>query len=177
MLHYFAYGSNLHPVRLTERVPSARFVGAVGLVHHDLAFHTISHDGSAKCNLLHTGADSDLVHGAIYQLAPEHKALLDEYEGRGSGYMDKPLQVQHQGQDYSCFTYLAQPSYIVDHLQPYHWYKKLVLLGAHYLQFPQSYLASIESIKSIDHPDLSRRKEPEVLIKKILDFSSRDQSN
>ena len=113
MLHYFAYGSNLHPVRLTERVPSAKFVGTVELAHHDLAFHKKSHDGSGKCNLLHTGAESDRVHGAIYTLDPEHKALLDRYEGKGAGYMDSPLQVQHQGQSYSCFTYLAQSSYIV----------------------------------------------------------------
>ena len=164
MLHYFAYGSNLHPVRLTERVPSAKFVGAVELAYHNLAFHKKSHDGSGKCNLLHTGAEFDLVHGAIYQLDSEHKALLDKYEGKGSGYTDKPLKVQHQGQDYSCFTYLAQPSHIVDHLQPYHWYKKLVLLGARYLQFPHSYLAAIESIKSFDDPDASRRKEHDVLI-------------
>ena len=170
MLHYFAYGSNLHPVRLTERVPSTKFVGTVKLTHHDLAFHKKSHDGSGKCNLLYTGSESDRVHGAIYELDPGHKALLDRYEGKGSGYMDSPLKVQHQGQNYSCFTYLAQPSHIVDHLQPYHWYKKLVLLGAGYCQFPDSYLAAIESVKSIDDPDESRRKEHDVLIKKILRF-------
>ena len=36
MLHYFAYGSNLHPVRLKERVPSIKLVGTVELAHHDL---------------------------------------------------------------------------------------------------------------------------------------------
>lgn len=174
MLHYFAYGSNLHPVRLKERVPSIKLVGTVELAHHDLAFHKKSHDGSAKCNLLHTGVDSDRVHGAIYQLDPGHKTLLDWYEGKGSGYMDSPLKVQYQGQNYSCFTYIAQPSHIVDHLQPYHWYKKLVLLGARYCQFPHSYLAAIESVKSIDDPDLSRTNEHDVLIKKILRF--RDDS-
>ena len=75
-----------------------------------------------------------------------------------------------QGKSYNCFTYLAQPSHIVDHLQPYHWYKKLVLLGARYYQFPHSYLAAIESVKSIDDPDESRRKQHDVLIKKILRF-------
>ena len=170
MPNYFAYGSNLHPVRLTERVPSAKFVGTVELAHHDLAFHKKSNDGSAKCNLLHTGAESDRVHGAMYTLDHEHKALLDRYEGKGSGYMDSPLKVQYQGQSCSCFTYLAQPSHIADHLQPYHWYKKLVLLGAQYLRFPHSYIAAIESVKSIDDPDESRRKEHDVLIKKMQRF-------
>jgi len=170
MLHYFAYGSNLHPVRLTERVPSAKLVGKVELAHHDLAFHKQSHDGSGKCNLLKTGAASDLVHGAIYELDPEHKDVLDQYEGKGFGYMDNSINVHHQGRNYSCFTYLAQPSHIVDHLQPYHWYKKLVLMGARYLQFPHSYVSSIESVKSIDDPNENRRNEHDVLIKKILHF-------
>ena len=170
MLHYFAYGSNLHPVRLMERVPSARLVGTVELGHHDLAFHKQSHDGSGKCNLLRTGDDSDLVHGAIYTLEPAHKEALDKYEGNGFGYTDNPINVHHQGQDYSCFTYLAQETHIVDHLQPYHWYKKLVILGARYLQFPHSYVASIESVNSIDDPDEIRRKEHDALIKKILHF-------
>ncbi len=39
MIHYFAYGSNLHPVRLIERVPSASLVGVIGISKHRLAFH------------------------------------------------------------------------------------------------------------------------------------------
>jgi hypothetical protein len=119
---------------------------------------------------LHTGAESDLVHGAIYELDPAHKNALDKYEGNGFGYIDNPIKVRHQDQDYSCFTYLAQTSHIVEHLQPYHWYKKLVLLGARYLQFPYSYVSSIESVKSIDDPNEKRSKEHEALIKKILHF-------
>jgi hypothetical protein len=45
-----------------------------------------------------------------------------------------------------------------------------VLLGAHYLQFPHSYIAAIESVKSIDDPDESRTKEHDDLIRKILHF-------
>ena len=167
MLHYFAYGSNLHPIRLSERVPSANLVGTVELPHHNLAFHKQSHDGSGKCNLLYTGDESDLIHGAIYSLDPEHKERLDYFEGNGLGYIDKPIKVHHQGKDYNCFTYFAQPSHIADHLQPYHWYKDLVLLGARHLQFPDYYVSSIESVKSIDDPNEKRRKEHDALINKI----------
>jgi hypothetical protein len=66
MIHYFAYGSNLHPVRLIERVPSANLVGVIGLSKHRLAFQKRSKDGSSKCNLFQTGSASDLVYGAIY---------------------------------------------------------------------------------------------------------------
>ena len=39
MIHYFAYGSNLHPLRLTDRVHCADLVGSVELASHQLAFH------------------------------------------------------------------------------------------------------------------------------------------
>lgn len=80
MIHYFAYGSNLHPVRLTERIPSAKLLGSVELKKHSLVFNKISIDGSSKCSLVHTGADPDSVYGALYELAPEHKNDLDHFE-------------------------------------------------------------------------------------------------
>lgn len=82
MIHYFAYGSNLHPVRLMKRVPSAELVGVIKHSCHRLSFHKKSNDGSGKCNMLETGADSDHVYGAIYKLKPEHKKDLDKYEGK-----------------------------------------------------------------------------------------------
>ena len=55
LLYYLAYGSNLHPVRLTERVPSARFLGLTSLFGYQLRFHKRHEpDGSGKCNMYHT---------------------------------------------------------------------------------------------------------------------------
>jgi gamma-glutamylcyclotransferase len=170
MIHYFAYGSNLHPVRLMERVPSANLVAAVELNNHHLTFHKKSHDGSSKCNILDTGSGSNSVHGAIYELDPAHKSALDGFEGKGFGYLDNQISLQHQGREYNCFTYLAQESHIVDDLRPYHWYKNLVVLGARYLQFPDTYISSIESVESVEDPHEERRKEHELLIEKIINF-------
>ena len=119
MIHYFAYGSNLHPARLKERVPSAELVGVVELACHCLAFHKRSNDESAKCNIAYTGVGSDSVHGAIYTLHPEHKTILDSFEG--SGYTDERINLLHEGNEYTCFTYFARESHIVDNLKPYHW--------------------------------------------------------
>ena len=104
MIHYFAYGSNLHPVRLRERVPSADLLGVVERPAHRLAFHKRSHDGSAKCNLFHTASESDRVYGAIYRLDPGQKKDLDRHEGSGKGYRDAQVRLRHQGRTYSCFT-------------------------------------------------------------------------
>jgi len=170
MIHYFAYGSNLHPCRLLERVSSANLVGSIELSQHRLSFHKKSHDGSSKCNLIQTGSESDLVYGALYRLNPTAKKVLDSFEGKGYGYIDNQITLYHQGKAYTCFTYVAQHAYIVDDLKPYHWYKKLVVLGAKYLQFPASYVSSIESVESVEDPDMQRRKDQETLIENIINF-------
>jgi len=170
MIHYFAYGSNLHPCRLLERVSFAALVGVSELSKYRLTFHKKSHDGSSKCNLIHTGCESDLVYGAIYSLEPTDKSVLDSFEGKGCGYSDDQIMLHHQGNAYTCFTYVAQHAYIVDDLKPYHWYKKLVVLGAKYLQLPASYVSFIESVESVEDPDAKRRKDQETLIERIINF-------
>ena len=170
MIYYFAYGSNLHPVRLLDRVSSAKLIGTVQLDNHRLIFHKKSIDGSSKCNLFKTGESSDLVYGAIYELAPEHKSILDKFEGKGFGYIDNQIQFQYQDREYNCFTYLAQQSHITDSLKPYHWYKEMVVLGAKYLKFPNIYILSIESVESCDDPDKKRSTEKHELLQKIKNY-------
>jgi hypothetical protein len=170
MIHYFAYGSNLHPMRLMERVPSSKLVAVVKHSHHSLAFHKKSNDGSSKCNLFSTGSESDLVYGAIYKLKSEHKNELDKFEGKGYGYIDSQITLVHEGKEYTCFTYIAQQSHIVDNLKPYHWYKQLIVLGARHLQFPDLYISSIGSVGSVEDLDLKRRKEKEVLIENMIKY-------
>ena len=167
ILYYFAYGSNLHPVRLRERVPSARLFASTELRGYRLAFHKQGADGSGKCNLLETGNEEESIHGAIYTLEPEHKPLLDHFEGRGYGYLDRPLQLTHQGLKLNCFTYLAQEAHIRSSIQPYHWYKELVLQGARHLNFPQAYVARIEAVVSRQDPEHDRRGQHEELLQRI----------
>lgn len=167
-IYYFAYGSNLHPKRLMERVPSAELIGVTTLPKHRLLFHKRSNDGSSKCNIFNSGSESDHICGAVYKINHEHKKELDRFEGRGCGYMDIQITLVHDGNKYTCFTYLAQQSHIVDNLKPYHWYKKLVVIGARYLEFSASYIASIETVESMEDPNSKRRNEQELLIERIL---------
>lgn len=168
MIHYFAYGSNLHPLRLLERVASAELVGVCRYEAHRLAFDKQGRDGSGKCTLVNTGSEADVVYGALYTLDPVQKRDLDRFEG--SGYCEHQITLQCHGQEYHCFTYLAQRSYIIDSLKPYHWYKQLIVLGARYLRLPDPYLASIESVASIDDPDVGRGRENEALIDRIINY-------
>ena len=168
MIFYFAYGSNLHPLRLMERVPSAELVGVSKYINHALTFHKRSNDGSSKCNMF--SSETDLIYGAIYKLNPKHKDDLDEFEGMGYGYIDHQITLEHNQNRYTCFTYLAQQSHIVSDLKPYHWYKKLVMLGAQYLRFPDKYISSVKAVESIEDPDVRRRKEKEELIERIINY-------
>ena len=172
LLYYFAYGSNLHPVRLTERVLSAELLGVVELSQYRLAFQKRGWDGSSKCNLVHTGHESDGIHGALYQIDSGHKSALDVFEGKGNGYDDRQLTVELHGKDYACFTYVAQLSHVENGLKPYHWYKDLVVLGAKHLEFPDAYVRSIESIEAVEDPDEARRMQHQRLIEGILQYSS-----
>jgi gamma-glutamylcyclotransferase len=170
MIYYFAYGSNLHPVRLGERVSSAELVGTAEISGYRLIFHKNGHDGSGKCHLFKTDLYTDSVYGAIYTLSPEHKSILDEFEGKGFGYIDRKIEVPHQQRTITCFTYFAQDAYILDTLEPYHWYKQLVVHGAHYLKFPEAYIMSIEAIESQEDPKHIRRQMHEELLQKIIRF-------
>ena len=107
--------------------------------------------------MFNSAAESDVIYGAIYKLDHEDKKELDRFEGKGYGYIDNQILLKHNGNEYSCFTYLAQQSHIVDNLKPYHWYKNLVILGAQYLKFPERYISSIEEIESMEDPDQERR--------------------
>ena len=146
MLYYLAYGSNLHPLRLQER------------------------DGSAKCDLLTTGNPDPQAFAALYTLATEHKNLLDEFEGVGHGYIDKPIDIIHANRPLSCFSYIAQQSHIVNNQQPYHWYKQLVILGAQYLNFPQHYIESIQAVESRNDDNTERIAQHNALIERMVSY-------
>ena len=172
ILLYFAYGSNLHPLRLEERVHSARLLGVGTCQNRKLSFNKRSDDGSAKCNLIKAEHSATTVYGAIYQLKFEDKAALDRIEGKGFGYTDNQISVQHDNRETSCFTYIAQNSHIARALRPYHWYKELVILGARYLEFPNTYVNAIKDIESIQDPNSARNQLNVKLINRMARYQS-----
>ena len=147
---YAAYGSTLHPVRLSLRLPGSRFRGTATIAGWKLLFHKRSPDRSAKCAIF---AGQSSIHVAVYEVDEQEKAVLDGIEGVGSGYSVETLDVPGFG---DCFTYIAASSHIDDRLRPYSWYKELVLVGCEALAFPHDYVAMIRSIAAIDDPDKQR---------------------
>ncbi len=160
-MHYAAYGSNLHPVRLAKRLASARLVGTAQLAQWSLCFHKRSKDQSGKCSIVprHGG-----VHFAIFDISEEDKAVLDEIEGLGQGYSAISLDLPGFG---PCASYIAEESYLDESLRPYDWYKELVLAGARFHGFPDHYVAQVESVPTSDDPEALRQTRQWELVRAI----------
>jgi hypothetical protein len=150
-MRYAAYGSNLHPLRLRERITSAEPVAAGFLADRSLRFHKRSRDESGKCNIV---IGSEGVHVAVFDISLEDKTTLDRIEGIGAGYVSTDVEVPGIG---VCATYVADEKYVDDALVPYDWYRELVLLGARAQRFPQAYLDAIAATPCREDPDPERR--------------------
>jgi gamma-glutamylcyclotransferase (GGCT)/AIG2-like uncharacterized protein YtfP len=162
--NYLAYGSNLHPLRLTGRVPNACLVGTTELRGYRLGFHKRSVDGSAKCTLHYAADSDDIAYAAVYSITENEVAVLDAIEGVGEGYDRQHLSVTLGDERLDVFTYIASETYVVFDLEPYHWYKGLVLAGAQYHDFPPHYIQAIGAVSSRQDTDTRRRIENENLL-------------
>lgn len=150
---YFAYGSNLHPTWLNSRVPSASPVSNITLVNWKLYFHKRSDDNSAKCNIIKTDSDDDVIHGTIYEFNSDEKRELDKAE---RGYTPETMKLDEFG---DVLVYLANTESIENDLPIYTWYHDIVLAGAEFHNLPNSYIEYIKSFKTINDPNTNRDKE------------------
>ena len=160
-IRYVAYGSNLHPMRLAERVPSARLRGCAILDGYELRFHKRGRDGSGKCNIVEA---SGRVFAAVFDLDPAERHRLDEAESLGTGYREMQLNVPGHGR---CFTYTANECHIDDELLPFGWYKSLVLLGCVFNGFSREYLGSVQAVPERQDPDPDRHIENMRLVERM----------
>lgn len=160
----FAYGSNMLSTRMRQpdRVPSARPIDVGYITRHRLTFDKASTDKSGKCDAEETQNAGDRVYGVLYSIDKSEKPRLDEAEGLGHGYDEKPVKVVTAARVVPAVMYYAtskDPS-----LKPYHWYKALVVAGAveHGLPFP--YVELLRTVESVQDPDAARRAEHERLL-------------
>lgn len=169
-LHYLAYGSNLHPLRLRERVPSATVLGTVELRGRKICFSKRSVDGSGKCTVL-AGDASQIAHGAVFRIDEADRPALDRAEGLGNGYEEQRATLNFEDRLVQVFFYVATADHLEASLRPYRWYKELVLAGARYYRFPPEYVAGLEAVPSIDDPDPQRRAANEQRLRRCMAMS------
>ena len=149
---YAAYGSNLHPQRLRERIRSATLCGTGFLRKYTLQFHKRGQDQSAKCGITECGQG---LHVAVYEVSAGDRKVLDTIEGVGKGYDVDEISVPGFGK---CFTYVASHTHIDELLHPFDWYRDMVLLGCLRHAFPAPYCEQIAALPVVQDPDPRRRQ-------------------
>jgi len=91
----------------------------------------------------------------VFEICEKDKLKLDVIERLGNGYADRTITIPGFG---NCSTYVAEDSHIDNNLQPYDWYREMVLLGCQRLGFPVAYRLQIsQTVANID-PHPGRRK-------------------
>ena len=153
-MFYFAYGSNMLIARLAERVPSVRPAGRAWLTGHQLHFHLNGSDESGKCNILFTGNDSDIVHGALYELDADRLERLHAAEGPPYAFVE--LEVGTPQGSVLAATYRGRPEYLDDRLVPFDWYRDFVTHGAREHGLPGDYIARLEAVPTWRDADSGR---------------------
>jgi len=141
---YFAYGSNLHPGRLVERLEQVRLLSSAHLGDYRLVFHKQGRDGSGKCDIV--PARGARVLGALYEISRDALLKLDRIEGRGYRRVRVRVAAGPAGTEHDAWTYRARPVARVAGAQPMTWYRDLVLAGAQYHQLPKEYIAELANI-------------------------------
>lgn len=151
---YLAYGSNLHPLRLVARTPSARLLGTRSLPGWSLELWKPGQDGSAKATLVpdRTGQ----VHAAIYDVEDSERIILDRCEGLGRGYELETLAVEGYG---TCFTYVSPRHVWQRRSLPFTWYRDLIVAGCEFHGFPEAYVEAVRSIPAELDGNLHRHRE------------------
>lgn len=166
MKHYFAYGSNLHPIRLEDRLGPVEFLGVGTLNFTTLSFNKVGGDGSGKATILTSSNPSKRVFGAMYSLSKKQEKLLDGFESLGKGYHKSFVDIEADtGEDISCFTYEGMPEYVDDSSLPFHWYKQLVVLGGEFLNLPEDYIQFLKATDSVEDPNQKRKAVNQRLLK------------
>lgn len=158
---YAAYGSNLHPRRLRERIAAARLVGTSFLKRYTLRFHKRGQDDSAKCTFTDCGQG---MHVAVYEIGARDREVLDRIEGAGKGYDVGDVDVPGFGR---CFTYVASRTHIDDCLHPFDWYRDMVLLGCLWHAFPAGYCERVAAVPVVTDPDRRRRSANRALLARL----------
>lgn len=157
-LTYFAYGSNLLTARLLskDRAPGARRLGTGRLPGAVLRFDKRGSDGSGKCHFLEDDEPGAIVYGALFEIEALEIEALDRVEGVGHGYLRTAVDVIFEGRWMSAVTYVAQDGYVAPGLEPFEWYRELVLAGARESGFPADYVQAIAATSARRDPDRNR---------------------
>jgi len=136
---YFAYGSNLSPARMRERIAGAEALGAAQLAGFRLCLDKCGRDGSGKANLREDADDA--VWGVLYRIDASEWPRLDAFE---PGYERIAVSVVQQGSARAAHTYRSNA--LTQDPVPFAWYKRLLVEGAREHDLPVEWIRRLEAL-------------------------------
>jgi len=138
---YFAYGSNMHAVRMADRCPRADFLGVA-----QLRGWAVRIDARGVATI--DRADEATTYGLLWTLTPGDEAALDRYEGVRSGYYRREtLTVDGPGGPTAALVYIGAD---LGRGPARTGYLELILEGAAVAGIPASYLAVLAGLAGLD---------------------------
>ncbi|MDP6374589.1 MAG: gamma-glutamylcyclotransferase family protein [Pseudomonadales bacterium] len=131
---YFAYGSNMNPVRVQERGLAFVSISPARLAGFRLVFDKVSvaHPGRSHANVVF--APGEVVEGVLYGLedcSEIHK--MDRFERAPINYGREVVVVESRGARTPAWTYFANPAVRTPGLRPPRDYLEHLLAGREYL--------------------------------------------
>lgn len=153
-VRYLAYGSNMLPRRIEDRLGRCRPLGVASARGYSLKFHKRGRDGSGKCDAFLTEAPENALYGVVYELTVVQRAALDEFEG--AGYEQRNLVVDTASGALDVYTYVARADHVEGGLRPFPWYKSIVVAGALVHGLPGAYVTLLRAVETTPDPDAER---------------------
>ncbi len=151
---YFAYGSNLDPERMKQRIGRIPTSQRARLPNYRLAFNKrASGDAGVYANIVQETDREDW--GVIYRCTHEEMDVLDKCEGVASGhYRRHYVSVElEDGEIVNAITYVAGDAYICKEGSPSQEYLRHIVTGAQQHGLLEEYIKSIEDLASMDNSD------------------------
>lgn len=143
----FAYGSNMDPVRLLERCPSARDRRPGRLLDHRLVFDKIAleRDGTGYANVVR--AKGEEVEGVLVEVSRDDlEYRLDRVEGHPRHYSRRLMAIEEpSGERAVAWVYFATPEFRAAGLVPQRDYLEHLLAGRDLLS--PDYVARLEALR------------------------------
>ncbi len=142
---YFAYGSNMNPVRVRERGLNVLTCEAATLAGFALRFDKVSslHPSESHANIVREPGAS--VEGVLYELASHDDILrMDRFENTPVNYSREVVLAETAEGSRPAWTYFANPAVRAEGLVPSDDYLAHLLAGRDFLSV--GYLADIRRL-------------------------------
>jgi gamma-glutamylcyclotransferase (GGCT)/AIG2-like uncharacterized protein YtfP len=124
---------------MKDRCPESSFLRRAFLSHYKFVYDGISDTREGPvANIIETGIENDVVWGGLFEISPNDRDRLDDYEGYPEIYDIKEVKVKDDGKkSYDAFVYFRigeVPG------TPHENYRKIVVEGAKDCDLPEEYI-------------------------------------